>query len=300
MMMRSRLPLVKAGPVQRGFTLVELIIVIVLTALVGGAVVVFLRPTINAYADNRSRSSISDLADTALRRMVRDIRVAVPNSIRTPDVNCFELVPTIAGGRYRMGPESATGGTAKYVDTSQPTTVFDVLTPLPVTPAPNDFVVINNQNGNDVYDSTSATPVRSTITAVSTPAANQGTLRISINSLQVQPGYNGGRFQVVSQSQQSVFYVCSGADDTLDGNGNGRGTLFRVTRNFTATYPTACPSTSGSNVAVLATGVRRCRFLYDPNQGATQQSGFVWLELAIARNGETATLAHGAHVINVP
>jgi MSHA biogenesis protein MshO len=50
----------------------------------------------------------------------------------------------------------------------------------------------------------------------------------------------------------------------------------------------------------MATHVRSCRFIYDPNQGATQQNGFVSLQLELARNGETASLVFGAHVVNAP
>lgn len=280
----------RGGP--HGFTLVELIMVLVITTLIGGTIAVFLKPAIDAYADTRVRSSLSDQADTALRRMVRDIRQAVPNSIRAPASNCFELVPAITGGRYRMGPDAA--GSAAYVDPSQPTTSFDVLSTLNTVPAVGDWVVINNQNGNDVYAGSN----RSAITAVSTPAATSGTARITMGAMQVSPGYGGGRFLVVANSQQSVFYVCDGADGTLDSQGNGKGTLYRLKRNFVSAYPSACPSTAGGDV--LATRVRSCNFVYTPNQGATQQSGFLWMLLAIARNSETATQSQGAHVTNVP
>ena len=36
------------------------------------------------------------------------------------------------------------------------------------------------------------------------------------------------------------------------------------------------------------------------NQGATQQSGFVSLQIELTRNNETASLVLGAHVSNVP
>jgi len=276
---------------QSGFTLVELIIVLVLMTIIGATVAVFVRPAIEAYSDTRDRVTLGDMGDTALRRMVRDIRVAVPNSLRTPNEACFELVPTVAGGRYRMGPNAADD--AQWVNTSQATTGFDVLSTLSRTPAVNDFVVINNQNGNDVYSGSN----RTTISAVTTPTASQGKLRLTISSIQVSPGYDGGRFQVVSQNERSVFYVCDGAGLSADSQ-SGTGTLWRLKRDFNATYPTACPSVTGATV--LARNVSRCRFVYDPNKGATQQSGFVYLELDITRNGETATLSHGAHVLNVP
>lgn len=275
-----------------GFTLIELIIVMVLMTIVGATVAVFLRPALDAYVDTRDRAGIGDMGDTALRRMVRDIRSAVPNSIRNPNDACFELVPSVAGGRYRMGPNAAND--ARWVDTTQATGQFDVLSTLARQPVAGDFIVINNQNGNDVY----AGANRTAITAVATPPqANHGTLRLTVNPIQVQPGYDGGRFQVVSRNEQSVFYVCAGAGLNADRSA-GTGVLWRVRRGFNGTYPTACPATAGGTV--LARNISQCRFVFDPNRGATQQSGFVYMELAITRNGETITLAHGAHVLNVP
>lgn len=273
-----------------GFTLIELIIVLVLMTIIGATVAVFVKPAIDAYSDTRNRVTQGDMADTALRRMVRDIRLAVPNSLRTPAESCFELVPAVSGGRYRMGPNAAND--ALWVNTTQATTGFDVLSTLSRQPTVGDSVVINNQNGNDVYVGTN----RATITAVSTPSASQGKLRLTISSLQVSPGYDGGRFQVVSQNENAVFYICEGAGLSADSR-TGTGVLWRLKRSFNSTYPTSCPAGSGT---VLARNLSSCRFVYDPNKGATQQSGFVYLELGITRNGETATLSHGAHVLNVP
>ena len=38
----------------------------------------------------------------------------------------------------------------------------------------------------------------------------------------------GGRFVIVPAATKAVFYVCSGADGTLDSSGNGKGTLVRL------------------------------------------------------------------------
>jgi MSHA biogenesis protein MshO len=103
---------------------------------------------------------------------------------------------------------------------------------------------------------------------------------------------------VVANSQQSVFYVCEGANGGLNASGDGNGVLSRVVGSFSSTYPTSCPAASGGTL--LATGVRSCRFIYDPAQGATQQSGFVSMQIELARNSESAALVVGAHVQNVP
>lgn len=67
---------------QSGFTLVELIMVIVIMGVVGATVAVFMKSPIDAYFDTARRAGIADVADTTVRRMARDIRKALPNSIR--------------------------------------------------------------------------------------------------------------------------------------------------------------------------------------------------------------------------
>ncbi len=265
---------------------------------------VFLRPAVDTYLAGRARAALGDQAENALRQMTREVRAAVPNSIRTPDSQCLELVPTSAGGRYRSGPDtvndSAPGCTpgascAAPLDTTQASTVFDVLTPLQSTPAVGDWVVIGNQTPAEVYSGSN----RAAITAVATPSAAFGRHRLTVASTQFPAGYDGGRFAIVPNAQRAVFYICSGADGNLDARGDGKGTLYRLKNyGFNAAYPGSCPSTSGADI--VATQVRSCSFVYDPNPSATQQNGFVWMQLDLARSGENATLAMGAHVSNAP
>ena len=289
----------------QGFTLIELVLVVVVTSVMAATLVVFFKPAIEGYLASRARADLTDQADTALRRMVRDVRLAVPNSVRTPGTQCFEVVPTRTGGRFRNAPDtvnnlptdcSVPGSTcAAPLDTSQATTVFDALTLLSVTPAVGDWVVVGNQNPSDLYSGVTRSAIT---TAVTTPAAAYGRHRITVASKQFPLGYDGGRFTVVPGTTPAVFYICSGADGTLDASGNGKGTLYRLMRDFSAPYPSACPATTSADV--LATRVRSCNFVYDPNQGATQQSGFVWMQLELARAGETAHMAIGAHIANGP
>lgn len=273
----------------RGFTLVELVMVIVITGILAGTVTVFLKPAIDSYFDTRRRADLTDMADTALRRMGQDIRSAVPNSIRSVSATCFQLVPTITGGRYRMAADSSNDAPAcapsatcsAPLDTTQATTVFDSLSPMATVPAANDWLVIDNQNTNDVYAGTN----RALINAVAVPArASDGLHRITIANTQFPNGYDGGRFVVVPNAEQTVFYSCAG------------NTLYRTVAAFNANQAAACAAVG----AIVATDVANCQFVYNSNQGATQQSGFVWMRLELSRAGENAALAAGVHVDNVP
>lgn len=285
--------MVKPTPRQRGFTLVELVVVVVLVGIIGGIVALQLGPTMRGYVAVGKRAALTDQADTALRRIVTEVRAAVPNSLRLASAQCLELVPTIDGGRFRAGPDVTPGrtGEAALAD-DVAATAFDVMTPFTAAPAAGDLVVIGNQNPGDVYGGSNV----STIAAVahhSGADAWKGVHRLTVTPTRIPFGYQDGRFLVVPGNEQSVSYVCDGA--RLE-DGQGKGTLYRVTRPLTGTA--SCPDTAGA--AVLASKVASCAFIYSPNQGATQQSGFVQLQLTLADGGEAVPLTLGAHVSNVP
>lgn len=278
----------------RGFTLVELVVVIVITGILAATLTVFLRPVIDGYFDTRRRADLTDMADIALRRMAKDIRSAVPNSVRSVSASCFQLVPTTAGGRYRMASDTANdtaplpctpgANCSAPLDVTRATTTFDVLSPLATAPAAGDWVVIDNQNAGDVYAGTNRAQIGA---APTTPRTTDGLSRITVASKQFPSGYDGGRFVIVPNAEQTVFYSCVG------------NVLYRTVAAFGANQAATCSLTTG---AVVATDVVACTFVYDPNQGATQQSGFVWMSLELGRagSGENFTLNHGVHVDNVP
>jgi MSHA biogenesis protein MshO len=285
--------------------MVELIVTIVVLSVMGVTVGVFLKPAIDAYFAGQQRSDLAEQSDLSVRRMLADVRRAVPHSMRLFTSKCFEVVPTAGGGRYRMAagsdvmtntPAGCSAGPSAtcsaWVDNTGETSRFDALNITGSAPAANDWVVIDNQNGGEVYDGSN----RALVSSVGASPNSQGVLRINIATTQFHQGYVGGRFQTVSANEPRVAYVCTASGIGTDSEGTGTGTLYRVVRDFSD--PASCPDPTGAPVVVR--NVKACTIVYDANQGATQQNGFVWINLQVARKGETAGLAVGAHVMNAP
>lgn len=92
---------------DRGFTLVEMIIVILIAGILSGIVAVFIVRPIQGYSDLARRTALVDTAESALRRFERDVRIALPNSVRRTGFGgggfALELLPTLDGGKYEPG-----------------------------------------------------------------------------------------------------------------------------------------------------------------------------------------------------
>jgi MSHA biogenesis protein MshO len=282
---------------QRGVTLVELIIVMVLIGAIGGIIALQLKPTLEGYLAVGKRAGLTDQADSALRRIVTEVRSAVPNSLRLGNARCLELVPSSDGGRYRAGPDVDPDHEGEaFLDFDVPASEFDVLTTFMATPAPGDLIVIGNQNNADVYQNIKGPNVRTIGTVAVPPAPWMGEHRITLLAPQqvtIPNGYTGGRFVVVPGGQ-AVSYICS---EGRDESGTGTGKLVRLVRPIA---PGQVCEGVPDDAPVLASKVEHCEITYSPNQGATQQSGFMQMRLTLTDGGESVSLTIGAHVNNMP
>lgn len=274
---------------QQAFTLVEMVIVIAATGVMAAAVALFLRWPFQAYLDAARRAEMTDTADGALRRMGRDLRVALPNSVRIAaagGATCVEMLPTITGGRYRAALDNT--GAGDILDFNVADASFDMLGPLPTLPgqtiAPGQRVAIYNLGatsvGSDAYSGTNTNVIAGTA-AGTLPNENK---IISAPAPQRFPlASPGNRFQVIAGP---VSYVCDLA----------AGTLTRVS-GYGIAAAQACPP--GGTAAPLVNNVTGCDIQYTP-LGATARNAIVSMTLALTQSNETVSLYHEAHVSNAP
>lgn len=284
---QARSPKVYPVQQQRGFTLVELVMVIVILGVIGSMVSVFMKGPIDAYFASARRAALTDVADTTLRRMTRDIHKALPNSLRTPGAQCVEFIPTRIGGRYRTTEIAA--GDSTNLDFSVVDTTFNMLGSNAALPAnqrivANDRIVVYNLGiaGADAYNNDNT----ATVAALGIETAAPIETPITLNpGMQFPLPSGNNRFHVVPVAEQVVGYVCSG------------GNLRRYTRTLPYAAPVACPTPAGTD-PILASNVSSCSFDY--NGSDLQRNALIRMTLGLTDSDETVTLQHEVHISNTP
>ncbi|WP_337841476.1 prepilin-type N-terminal cleavage/methylation domain-containing protein [Rheinheimera sp.] len=125
-----------------GFTLVELILVILLLGIVGTASFSYLGLGAKMYADAADREALLSSSRFAVERLSRELRNVVPNSVRTftdSGRNCIEFAPLIKAGRYSPGVATGSAsGTVSLVSPDGWTEVTGYSQPLLMTIYPTD------------------------------------------------------------------------------------------------------------------------------------------------------------------
>jgi len=254
-----------------------MIIVIAITGIVGSMVALFLRVPLDSYVAQDRRARLTDTADTALRRMARDIRLALPNSVRVTSVGnvvYLEFLATRNGGRYRA---QGGGDILDFTDAAGDSS-FDILGPA-IEMQTDDFIAVYNLGIPDADAWAGETLAAYIGVAGSVPT-------IAIAAKQFPLASPGNRFQVV---EGPVTYVC-------DPN-PGVGTLTRYWGYALAVnQPTLPPAPASS--ALLATRVSACSFDYQP--GVTERGGLVSMTLSLSLAGETIRLHANTQVSNQP
>jgi MSHA biogenesis protein MshO len=299
---------------QRGFTLVEMIIVIVITGIIAGMVAMFLRAPVQGYVDSERRAELTDLADLALRRMTRDIRTAVPNSVRLPNPlgsTYVEYLPTRDGGRYRTEPGGGGGGCVGVAGDvggdefrfGTADTCFEIIG-APMTFAAGDAIVIGSTDSVGTFPYLPVNNPASVRRMV--PAAGAGANRTTVLldtagavNFPTAAEQDGHRFAVVPVAEQAVTYACvnpGGGACGTDANGDGTCELRRYwAYNINQNQPV--PPIATPNVATLATQVSACSFVYNTSNA---RNSLLAVRLTLTRRGESVNLYQEIHINNIP
>lgn len=282
---------------SRGFSLVELIVVIVITGILASVVGMFIAGPIQGFFDQARRAGLVDAAQLALTRLGRDVRAALPNSVRINGAgDTLEVLRTLDGDRYRA---EAPGTAADRLEFSSPDTHFNTLAPLfPPTPLVSPYEVYGalaiyplRQAGADPYvDGDDVMTPFGTLRiseVENPPASGRREYRVSLVDAAGNPGAHQFRYESPTRRvflvQGPVTYRCED------------GELRRYSDYAVAPIqpePPAAPAT------VVARNVEACAFRYAA--GTAQRNAVVSLALSLAQDGERVRLLRQVHVDNSP
>jgi MSHA biogenesis protein MshO len=281
---------------QRGFTLIELVITMTVSLVVVSFVAIFITTPVQGFVDQARRSKLVDAADTSLRRISRDVRRALPNSVRTATsggVAALELLGTVDGARYRAQPP---GDAAAILDFSTADGSFNVIGPFTQVAKPfsstSHYLAIYNVGvpGADAYALADVITPTGTQIGIASGAA-PGEDRITLS-----PAF---RFALQSPTQRLYLvdgpasYLCDPATGTLRRYSGYAPAQNHATRDSRAELLAA-----GASESLMADRVIGCAFTYAP--GTAERAGLISMEISIGEQGETISLLAQVHVDNVP
>lgn len=282
-----------------GFTLIELVVAISLSAIVVAFAGVFIVTPIEAYTSQTRRAAMVDSADAVLRLMGRDVRRALPNSVRTTtsgSVRALELLLTAAATRYRDDDAGATG--VDDLDFSAPDNRFTTLGEFQI---PNrgaawqrtdHYLAIYNVgiDGANAYEMANVITPRNTTIRIDRVSPGVDRVRLLNRSMQFAYSSPARRVYLVSGP---VTYLC----DT------GTGIIRRYSDySIAAAQPTSAADMAGATSGVVARGVADCNFDYFA--GAAQRAGLVTLDVTVNDPARASAgrvrLLNQVHVENAP
>ena len=241
-----------------------MVVVIVLVSILAALGGQFLSAPLSGLLSIGGRIALVDAADIALLRLGRDVRRALPNSLRIVGGD-LQLMTTTDGARYRAG---GPGGLDDQLQFDLADGAFNTYTQLNTGGATNPRLAVYplGQAGADPYADPVITPAAGTTVSVNTPVVVAGTneFRVTISPAHQFP---------LQSPEQRLFVV----DDTV-------------------TY--ACAGNQLTrNGALLAEFVQGCQFTY---QQINARNGLLTVTLTLADAGEQITLTRQIAVNNSP
>ena len=282
---------------DKGFTLVELVVVIVLSSIVVSFMAMFIAGPVQSYTDQARRGELVDLAEGALRRVARDIRRALPNSVRITSagsVIALEMLNTVDGVRYReqpppndpdkqldfAGADGAFNSVGTFTGIAKPfTSISHYLSVYNVgVPGANAYELANviTPPGTQIDIDADATPGEDNI-SMSPP-------------FQFAYGSPGQRVFLLDGP---VSYLCDLNNGTLKRYSGYSISVSQSDRDSAGELIAA-----GAVDTLVSNQLASCNIAYVP--GTSQRAGLVSLQFSVAADGETVSLLHQVHVSNVP
>lgn len=194
---------------QTGFTLVELVIVIVLLGIISTITVGFITSAVQGFADLKRREQLSSAARIAVNRIVTEVQNALPDSIRiNPAGDCLEFIPILATSRYLN--ISVTPAPASSALSAIPFAITPAIGRIAVYPAISNKADEPGRTSNPVYDLDNLAIISPPIQSTANLQAATGEIKINLTAPHTFPlASPANRYFVVGEP---VSFCLKGSD----------------------------------------------------------------------------------------
>lgn len=223
---------------QAGFSLIELVVALVASALIFISLLPFFVKPLEAMVAGSHTSEVVEHAERALGRLGAELPNALPNSPRIAcGGQCLEFIPVVDQADYR----AFTPG--DKLDFAAADTSFDVLMPLSGAPASGLEVIINNQ-------ASGATGASSAYSADS--ISNRGVVAAGTTASNIRIGSK----LYPAPSARQRFFIVGGPVSYLCAPSASGGTL----RRYSGYATSSAQPTNTALGDLIASGVVGCQF----------------------------------------
>ena len=265
-----------------GFTLIELVVVIVILGMVSVGFARFIGIGAEIYVDAVGRDQMISQTRFMLERLTRELREALPNSVRVGvqgNIHCIEFVPIVASSSYvdiPVAPEAASNSMT--------------LVQHAVSGISPSRIAIYPLTSNDVYGANPATATTGNVFNLNTaPTAGTGTVVATLN--------NFVRFDGDSPTQR-YYLVNNAVSYCVDVTANS-GQVRRYADYWPPVSGQEMPP-SGVTGVLMGENIQTGSTPFSYATATLVANAVVQLTFRIVRNDEQIDFHHEVHLVNVP
>ncbi|MGK0248535.1 MAG: MSHA biogenesis protein MshO [Oleispira sp.] len=268
------------------FTLVELVVVMVVLSILAAGSVKFISQSAQGLVDSAERQSLASTANIAIERVLRQVRRALPNSVRTFDDggnSCIELVPILYRSEYLSVPTASTE------------TDFEAIAFADAVGGESGFVAVYPISQHSIYGTDPAT-----VRSVSTNTASASAVGIPSANLQTLTFSSSSNYRFPTDSPGKRFFLIS---EPISFCEDASGRLWRY-QNY-GFHPDSRSSlpTSGVNRILIADSLEANSLSFNIAPPQLQRNAVVRMNLVIvssSSNADIINISQAVQLRNVP